>query len=1233
LKILKDPEHSLILRPFGAAGRQFLAVTVLALFALDAPGMPLGEAELWDKIPGQLPDGVPLDSGMAKARGEFLLAGRAWTPRGALRQAQRVSVRVGGLVKHLEVFGDRWWDGGTITDPAPFASMPLDWARAFGGEGDPRNPAGRGLHPVPGPDGRPRLPLPNLELPDRLVGSPADRPEPAGFGPRELTHPGRQRRAGSWDERWRRERWPGFPDDLDYGLFNVAPEDQWLEGFIPAGAPVELRNLHPDHPELAFAVPGYPFRAFVTRRPDPLDRREEALRFEEVTLRTDTLWLFPGILRGVVVQRGVCEILDDEAEDVDRVLVVTEDPAAPRSLEAWLEIQRQRLAAPAVLPPEHAERIERALAGARERAAALPRALDDLRRQAFEPVPVVPRGPAELGEAAAADVAAARANLDRIEAAMRPLAAGASHLVEVDLDGFQAARASLDEAAEGFKATAAAGQAVVARAEATKARARQGLERIMAGPAGPEVRRQGINLDPFAERPDAEPWRTRGFAFAVAARKALERSPELQGRLRELGLTAATCRRAWIGWNARECAWPRADWGLGPDPAGEPLRAPAGLVLPRFEGKGLVRLLILQAGDWADLARWEPLLLEGSAAEPLFLPAPFPEGPMPVVCVGSEPEALLLDQLVSDRGSVAVRAAPDQALAGPAEAAVRAAPRVLAILPAGATAAEQEAWRAGGALAMPLPRGRDLFEARRLKVDLLAWVQPALPRTGPEAQAGAGDPEAAGLALPLPDFDRLGRIMDQVLAEAAAAREAAVERCEARMAELLETARETARECGLPDLDPGPFEPIPMEAMPAQLAEGFAQARAVPGADAAEVKARLDQAEAELGGITDRCMQLHATGEARLAETRAEGAALEARLARGGLPPGLEASFREAGLEPGLLEPLTREEVLARQARGGHLREANLEGLDLSEVDLAGMDCTGARCAGACFRAAGLEGARFADAICSGTDFSGARARGACFAGAVLDRARFPGADLEAADFSQCILKGADLTGVRAAGARFERSILAQVRLDRARLDGAGFNGTALDGCGLEEARLDRASFERCILTGCRLARADFSGAALHDTLLDGCTGAGTRFAGADLDRLRSGEGTALPGADFAGASLNGACLRLSAFPGASLRGCRMDDAVVEACDLRGADLRGVRARRARLRRSDLEGARLRGLDLLHGSLRKARLVRTGLEDANLHGVDFYKAVVGETRLVGANLERTLLQDRRELLP
>ena len=1204
MKILKDAEHSLLLRPFGAAGKPFLAVTVMALFDLGAPGVPLDERELWDTVPKQLPAGTPLDAGLPKARGEFLLAGRTWTPGGRPRQAQRVSVRFGPLTKHLEVFGDRWWDAGRITEPVPFTSLPLDWSRAFGGEGDPRNPAGMGLHPVASPGAGSRVPLPNLELPGRLVGSPLDRPEPAGFGPRDLLHPGRQRRAGTWDERWRRERWPGLPDDLDYRFFNVAPEDQWLEGFIPAGTPFELRHLHPEHRVLTGAVPGYPFRAFVTRRLEPPEAGEEGLRFEEVSLRTDTLWLFPSIGRGVVIQRGTCEILDDEAEDVIRVLVVTEpDPGAPRSLEACLDLQRRRLAAPELEWAGQAEETAARLAESREEQAGIPRWLDDLRKRANDEVPLVPRSPAERRAADHALLAGAREHQERLEAAMAPVRAGSAPMSEHQLGGMATGRAALAALEGQLDDLAAMREDLAGQAEAGVAAARGRLAEVLEGPAGDEVRRRSLNLEVFPGPAEGDPWRARGFAFAVEALRTLEQSPAVQAQLRALGLKDATFQRAWLGWNPEARTWPRQAWGLAPDPGGEPLRVPPGLVLPRFRGKELVALRILQAGDWAAFPGWEPLLLEGSIADPLFLPAPFQDGPVPVLRVATEPEALLLDQFLSDRCSILVRAAPGEALAGAAAQALREAPCVLAILPADAEKADQEPWRAAGAIPLPLPRGGDLFAARRSKVDLLTWIRQALPRTGPEP----ADPAQSTL-----DSARLNRMKDRLLDESAARRAAAFREAGALRAGAMERFRRVAEEHGvtLPEPEAGTGAGDSIEDAPALLARALAKARATPGAEAGPLKAHLDQVAAEAGKLCTDGVARYRAGMASLAEAQAQ-----------------------AEMLPGGAAPLSREAVIARRAEGGHLRGARLEGLDLSGLDLGGMDFSQARCQGACFRDAMLTGARFARADCQDADFTGAGARSAVFEDGVLNGARFPGADLEGASFAKCILNNSDFTGVRAAGIRLHQCILDGARLDGAILTGADLSQSILDRCTLEDARLDQAALDRCTLGNCQLDRADFTRAALHDTLLDGCTGSGVRFAGADLDRLRSGEGTALPGADFAGATLNGACLRRSAFPGATFAGCRLDDAVVEACDLRGANLRGARARRARFKRSNLEGARMQGLDLLHGSLRKARLVRTDLAGSNLHGVDFHQAVVGGTRTDGANVERTLLQGRQELLP
>ena len=105
-------------------------------------------------------------------------------------------LRVGPVSRRLRVFGNRRWmregDEWVISRPEPFARMPLVWELAFGGhvpagaggvpEVEARNPVGRGLVGADEGDiaGRP---LPNIEDPEQLIASPADRPAPAGAGP------------------------------------------------------------------------------------------------------------------------------------------------------------------------------------------------------------------------------------------------------------------------------------------------------------------------------------------------------------------------------------------------------------------------------------------------------------------------------------------------------------------------------------------------------------------------------------------------------------------------------------------------------------------------------------------------------------------------------------------------------------------------------------------------------------------------------------------------------------------------------------------------------------------------------------------------------------------------------------------------------------------------------------------------------------------------------------------
>lgn len=193
-----------------------------------------------------------------KPNTDIILHGHAYAPNGRPTTSVEVTMKVGKLSKTLRVFGDRYWQnaliGLTITDPRPFVKMPIVYERAFGGvdqkSDDPkkhgwerRNPIGTGFavaseHLV-------GQMLPNVEYPNELISSWKQRPRPAGFGPIARDWSPRVEWAGTYDEKWEKERLPLVPIDFDERYYQCALEDQQMPGYLKGGEPVELYNLSP----------------------------------------------------------------------------------------------------------------------------------------------------------------------------------------------------------------------------------------------------------------------------------------------------------------------------------------------------------------------------------------------------------------------------------------------------------------------------------------------------------------------------------------------------------------------------------------------------------------------------------------------------------------------------------------------------------------------------------------------------------------------------------------------------------------------------------------------------------------------------------------------------------------------------------------------------------------------------------------------------------------------------
>jgi hypothetical protein len=195
-----------------------------------------------------------MDLVRTKTTTDVIVLGHAYAPHGQPVTKLDIQVRVGPVHKRLRVTGDRIWIGRTMTSPHPFVKMPLLYERAYGGydkeslntrnpQWEMRNPVGTGFALSASKlDG---LRLPNIEYPDKLITTWNDRPAPAGLGPLCAHWQPRAGLAGTYDDKWEKERLPLLPYDFDDRYYQCAPSDQLPPEFLKGGEPVALINLTP----------------------------------------------------------------------------------------------------------------------------------------------------------------------------------------------------------------------------------------------------------------------------------------------------------------------------------------------------------------------------------------------------------------------------------------------------------------------------------------------------------------------------------------------------------------------------------------------------------------------------------------------------------------------------------------------------------------------------------------------------------------------------------------------------------------------------------------------------------------------------------------------------------------------------------------------------------------------------------------------------------------------------
>jgi hypothetical protein len=260
---------------FDRDGRELVIVAVKATFTIPDDGAepelapeqtPLVEAEEFTGEPGFSAPRYESDYAHRKPMCDVLLNGSAYAPPGKQAAQINVSVRVGAMAKSFAVFGNRVWREGAfgirVSEPEPFALMPISYDNAFGGvddaKGDPanvrsflENPVGRGYaYYKEKIDGKP---LPNTEERGHSVADPGGSYRPMSFGALGRNWRPRVHYAGTYDQEWLDNRAPFWPDDFNYQYFQAAPPDQQIP-FPNGGEEVLLKNLTPDG-QVAFRLP------------------------------------------------------------------------------------------------------------------------------------------------------------------------------------------------------------------------------------------------------------------------------------------------------------------------------------------------------------------------------------------------------------------------------------------------------------------------------------------------------------------------------------------------------------------------------------------------------------------------------------------------------------------------------------------------------------------------------------------------------------------------------------------------------------------------------------------------------------------------------------------------------------------------------------------------------------------------------------------------------------------
>ena len=185
--------------------------------------------------------------------------------------------------KHRHAFM-RW----ELSEPEPITELPLHYEYAYGGllqrglddDGKPvmatdhRNPLGRGWIDPEFTDHTVAQPAPQIELASEPITDPYHKCTPQSLGPIPPAWLPRRPLGGTFDDNWKKNVWPNWPDDYSFAYHNSAHPDLICPDYLKGDERINLFNLFAGSPDLHITLPGDRMAVFFYRKDASFVRKD-----------------------------------------------------------------------------------------------------------------------------------------------------------------------------------------------------------------------------------------------------------------------------------------------------------------------------------------------------------------------------------------------------------------------------------------------------------------------------------------------------------------------------------------------------------------------------------------------------------------------------------------------------------------------------------------------------------------------------------------------------------------------------------------------------------------------------------------------------------------------------------------------------------------------------------------------------------------------------------------------